>query len=68
MKQCMSELMAMKENYETIPDRQIIAELYIIWGEEDEYDIKRICKRDFSDILSQYENTLHTKILNKYMI
>ena len=59
MKQCMSELMVMKENYETTTDRHIIPELYIIWDEEDENDIKWIRKRDFSDILSQYENTLH---------
>lgn len=61
MKKCVDELMDMKQNYESITDRQIIAELYIIWDEEEDSDIRLICEHDFNDILSQYENTLHVQ-------
>lgn len=59
MEKCIGELIAMKMNYESITDRQIIAELYIIWDEEDDSDIKWICERDFNDILAQHENMLY---------
>lgn len=59
MEKCIGELMAMKMNYESITNRQIIAELYIVWDEEDDSDVKWMCKRDFNNILSQYKNSLH---------
>ena len=59
LKTMIEEMVTMKQSLEKILERQVIAELYIIWDEEIPNDVEQISKRDFEDFASQYDKELH---------